>query len=97
VLEPEPEPPPAPDPLLDPELPDVLLPAPPPVPEVPEEVPPPPAPVEPPDPPAEQFPVLLSANAAGAAIRKATRRRSPPSQNDLSFKVFLLYEHQKIG
>ena len=38
-------------------------------------------------------PVRLSANAVGTANRKATNRRSPPSQIDLSFKVFLLFEH----
>jgi hypothetical protein len=43
--------------------------------------------------PVEQLPVVLSANAVGTANRKATKTRSPPSQIDLSFKVFLLFEH----
>src|SRR4249920_3065561 len=78
----EPEPPPVPWPRM-------------PVPSPPVEEPEPEPPLAVPLPPllpVEQLPVVLSANAVGTANRKATKTRSPPSQIDLSFKVFLLFE-----
>src|SRR5262245_52113892 len=89
VQPPPPAPPaaPAPPPLLAEPLPEPEFPL------VPELLPPPVAEPVPPAPPAEQLPVVLSASAVGTANRKATKTRSPPSQIDLSFKVFLLFEH----